>query len=329
MTATAPQHTRTAIRISTLLLVLAAAACDGEDPTGSTPPATQPKPVATVQLSPDETVIVESWMRQIELKLLAADGSTLNARPAEWSSSDTTVAVVSSSGPGTGQVVARGAGTAVVTAVVDGKAGTAAIEVEARRVERITLSRQTLTLGFMNSGWAGATATAQDGHYIPAAFTWSSSDTTVVSVDASGKMTALSPGSAVVTARAGEVRAHLQVTAADPVLAGNWTLVLRDVEDGETVCSVDGVSLRAIVAGMQVSGGTESWSNPTVTCPDVAAPIGALKGVIHRTSVSLAIGQWALDGAFQTADRIDGTARYYEDAAGVSVRTGRFVLVRG
>jgi hypothetical protein len=316
--------TATALRIPTLLLVLAASACDGEAPTGSTPPAQQPKPVATVQLSPDRTVIVEGWMRQMEMELFAADGTSLGARPALWSSSDTTVAVVSAEGA----VRARRAGTAVVTAQVEGRTGQATVEVEARRATRLSLSHHTLGLGFLQSAQVGATAAAQDGGYIDAKVTWTTSDSTVVAVDSTGRVTARSAGTASVKARVGDVVAEVYVSAAGPVLAGNWRLIVRDVENGETACSVDGVSVRAIVNGMQVSGGTESWSSPVVSCADLAAPSGAMQGLIQRTTVSLAIGAWMLDGTFTTADRIEGTARYYEDPMGFSVRTGRFLLVR-
>jgi uncharacterized protein YjdB len=248
------------------------------------------------------------------------------------------VATVAASSPGTADVRARSGGTAVITARVDGKEGRATIVVEARRVARIDLSQPVLGLEFTKSGWVGATTVAQDGHYIAATITWSSSDSTVVSVEPSGKMTARSPGSAFVTASVGEVRAEVYVTAAGPVLAGSWRLLVQDLEDGRTRCSVNGVHLRTIVSGTQVSGGSESWSSPSVACDVIGtegpftsphAPVGALQGSIHGTSVLLSIDGWTLNGAFTGPDRIEGSAQYYEAENGYMFpRVGRFVLVR-
>lgn len=328
---------KTTHRALPLLLALAAAACDnpaGEGNGGYTPP--QPKPLAALEVTPGEATILEGYMTQLEVAFRAADGTGLAARPVAWSSSDTTVAVVSESGT----VRARAAGEATITASAEGKEARAEIEVEALRAARLTLSHQQLHLAFGQTAQVGATAAAQDGSWFPAQVTWTTSTPEVATVDAQGRITGTGYGSASVKARVGDVVAEVYVTSQAPVLPGAWVLSVEGLEGGGTVCTVENAHLNLLLDGAWIAGGTQAWSDPRVSCAVAGgeppyttpfAPSGAATGWIAGKALSLRLNQsgWILNGEFTAAGRIEGTATYREDVdGGLRVRTGRFVLRR-
>lgn len=328
---------KTTHRELALLLVLAAAACDNpaaEGNGGQTPP--QPKPLAAIEVSPGGATILEGYMTQLQVAFRAADGSELAARPVTWSSSDTTVAVVSE----TGTVRARAAGEAIITAAAEGKASSAAIEVEALRATRLAVSQWQLHLAFGQTVQVGATATAQDGSWIPAQVTWTTSTPEVATVDAQGNVTGTGHGSASIKARVGDLVAEVHVTSQAPVLAGSWLLSVEGLQGEGVDCSVGNVHLALLVEGTSIAGGAQPWSDPRVSCevtggePPHAtplAPTGAATGWADGTRVVLHLHRsgWAFSGAFTAAGRIEGTAAYGEDSdGGLRIRTGRFVLRR-
>ena len=84
-----------------------------------------PAPVATVTVSPSSGTIYVDGTLQLTATLNDADGNTLTGRVVEWSSSNTSVATVTS----TGLVRGVGEGSATITARSEGKSGTATITV--------------------------------------------------------------------------------------------------------------------------------------------------------------------------------------------------------
>ena len=139
-----------------------------------------------------------------------------------WTSSDPKVLYVS---PG-GKVTAVGGGTATVTASVGGVSEESApITVTAEEqptdtVTSLTLDKYSLTL-YMNEEGEQLTATVQ-----PASFTgkivWKSSNTDVASVSGDGLVTAVGPGTCIISATAGDrhVSATVSVLAARVRVSG-------------------------------------------------------------------------------------------------------------
>ena len=129
-----------------------------------------------------------------------------------WTSSDPKVLYVS---PG-GKVTAVGGGTATITASVGGVSEESApITVTAEEqptdtVTSLTLDKYSLTL-YMNEEGEQLTATVQ-----PASFTgkivWKSSNTDVASVSGNGLVTAVGPGTCIISATAGN--RHVSATVA-------------------------------------------------------------------------------------------------------------------
>jgi uncharacterized protein YjdB len=95
-------------------------------PAAPVPPA-PPAPVAAVKVSPGTSTIETGQTLLLDVATVDASGSTLDGRTVSWTSSNTAVARVSSSGMVTGVA----AGTVTITATSEGKAGTAQVTVKA------------------------------------------------------------------------------------------------------------------------------------------------------------------------------------------------------
>ena len=83
-------------------------------------------PVASVSVSPAGVTISTGDVRDISATLRDASGNVLPARIVTWVTSDTAVAIVSTTGlpAGAAQVIGVGAGLATITATVEGRSGT-------------------------------------------------------------------------------------------------------------------------------------------------------------------------------------------------------------
>ncbi len=82
-------------------------------------------PVATVTVAPDTATLAAGAMRQYAATPKDSTGNTLAGRAVTWTSSDTTIAAVDT----TGMVRAAKVGTATITATAGGRAGTARVTV--------------------------------------------------------------------------------------------------------------------------------------------------------------------------------------------------------
>jgi uncharacterized protein YjdB len=126
-----------------------------------------------------------------------AFGVPLSDRPVAWSSSNSSVAAVST----TGQITAVSPGAVVITAAVEGVQGTVTVEVKRRTVASVAVATNG---NILNVGQTlTATATASDASGVTVAggpVLWSSSNSSVAAVSTSGQITAVSMGTAVITA---------------------------------------------------------------------------------------------------------------------------------
>ncbi len=180
-----------------------------------------PIPVTTIKLSQNSATI-----RVGEgLKLTATFDPADAAVPAvEWTSSDPEVANVDDNG----NVTAFSIGTARITATAADGSGISAyceITVEAILVEAIDLSSQSLNIQVGESVSLTAIVLPEDA--TDKAVIWSSSDESVATVDANGKVTALALGNATITASCGEATATCAVT----VVATEVESIQIDQED--------------------------------------------------------------------------------------------------
>ncbi|MGD8278947.1 MAG: Ig-like domain-containing protein, partial [Gemmatimonadota bacterium] len=175
-----------------------------------------PKPVASVSLIPQSASLQAGDSVRLQLVVKATDGSTLTGRTATWASSDTRIVVVRPSG----WVVALAAGTAAVSAVVEGFSAQAVISVRASSgvaVARVSVAPATSTLAVGDTLRFRATLTDATGQtLVGRVVTWTSNNTAVATVDGTGLVRALKAGSAIINAFSEGVSGAAQLTVAVP-----------------------------------------------------------------------------------------------------------------
>ena len=207
--------------------------------------------VAWIEITPAGGTIPQAigTSRQLGVVAHAADGTLVSVATVVWTSSDPAVASVSAAGV----LEAHAAGTTTIAADVDGRRATALVSVPTL-IARIDLDPTELTLGVGDARTIGATALDAQGAPLDRAFTWSSSNVAVATVDANGRVVATGAGSALITATSEGRTATARVT----VDGTQW--LLADAAGGPlpailyaTTVDVEGVP-RA--ARWEVTGGT-------------------------------------------------------------------------
>jgi uncharacterized protein YjdB len=176
-----------------------------------------PIPVATVSVTPSAPTLFVGGTQQLTAVPRDAAGTALAGRSVSWSSATPAVATVSTSGMVTGV----SAGTAVLTATVEGISGSVTVTVSNAPVASVTVSPTTVSL--VEGMVLALVATARDAAGTPLAgrpITWGSSNPAVVAVTASGVVSAVAPGTATVTAtaegRSGTVTVTVRAAALEP-----------------------------------------------------------------------------------------------------------------
>lgn len=204
-----------------------------------------------------------------------------------WTSSDPKVLYVA---PG-GKVTAVGGGSATVTATVGGTSDavtitvTAAAETPQETVSSIKLNKYSLTL-YMNEEGEQLTATIQPASFAKS-IVWNSSDTKVASVSDSGLVTAVGPGTCIISATAGD--RHVSATVS--VLAARVRVTGVSFDETEHKIPVRGTAkLTATITPADATVKTLVWTSDDPGIASVsrtgivtAVSVGTTK--IHATSV--------------------------------------------
>ena len=217
-----------------------------------------------------------------------ADGAVLTnpQKAVTWTSSDPKVLYVA---PG-GKVTAVGSGSATVTATVGGTSDAVTITVTAAEtpqetVSSIKLNKYSLTL-YMNEEGEQLTATIQPASFAKS-IVWNSSDTKVASVSDSGLVTAVGPGTCIISATAGD--RHVSATVS--VLAARVRVSGVSFDETEHKIPVRGTAkLTATIAPADATVKTLVWTSDDPGIASVsrtgivtAVSVGTTK--IHATSV--------------------------------------------
>ena len=237
------------------LLIGLAVACGKPEPDpghGQTTPS-QPQVVAVSSVSLDKTSVSLNVGESVTLAATVKPDNATN-KTVSWSSSNASVASVDASG----KVSAVAEGTATITAKAGDKTATCSVTVTKKvvAVESVTLDKSSLEL---NEGeTATLTATVKPDNASDKTVTWSSSKTSVATVDANGKVTAVAEGNATITAKAGNKSATCSVTVTKNVVAvESITLDKSSLElnEGETA------TLAATVPPDNATNKTVTWTS--------------------------------------------------------------------
>lgn len=178
---------------------------------GLTVQPTSGAPVATVSLTLASSTLAVGQTSQATAVLKDAGGAVLSGRSITYSSSNTAVAKVSTSG----LVTALATGTATISAVSEGKKGSSALTVQSNTnpVATVTVTLASASLLVGQTTLATPVMKDASGNLVSgAAVTWKISGGAYASVSSSGVVTAISAGQATVTATSGGVSGSAALT---------------------------------------------------------------------------------------------------------------------
>lgn len=252
-------------------------ACGGEGPTAPPPPA-PPAAVADVRLDVASLSLLVGQVRTLSVTATDATGATLGGRAVTWSSTDSTIASVNSSGT----VNALAAGTAIVSATVEGKVAAAPVTVALVPVASVAVIPGTASLFVGGTIDLAATAKDSSGNTLTGrAITWSSASSDVATVSSAGVVTALGAGTAVISATVeGKVGTATMTVSLVPVKEVTVSLSNGSVYVGATATATAVAldSARNALVGRAVSWAT---SNPAVAS---VSATGIITGVAPGTA---------------------------------------------
>ena len=202
--------------MSVAVLALIAACSDSTDA-----PVT-PRPVAVVAVSPATASVIVGQTVELSAVAKDEDGGVIAGRTVQWTSSNASIATVSTSGV----VTAVAEGVATVRATVDGKTGEAQIAVSPTPVAAVRLTPTTVLLAPPGARQVTAVALDANGNVLEGrTVEWSTDAPGVATVSATGLVQAVARGYAGITARVEGKWATTAVTVTDPEPAQQFDLV--------------------------------------------------------------------------------------------------------
>ena len=154
-------------------------------------------PVGSVVVSPQTASVPVGGAVQLSASVRDASGAELQGRLVGWTSSDETIAVVSSEGRVSGIKI----GTATITASSEGKSGTATVTVTAAPVASVNVTPPTASITVGQTTTLTAQTLDANGNALTGrAVAWASSNAGVATVSDAGVVTGVAPGDATITA---------------------------------------------------------------------------------------------------------------------------------
>ncbi len=249
-----------------IILAIGVAACTAGDraitsPTGDPSFAvSSSSTVASVVLSPSSASGSIGQSAQFTASAYTASGAKVNST-ATWTSSDSTVVSVN----GTGFATAIGAGSATLTATINGVRGQAQTTVSGDPIASIAISPSSIAGNVGQQAQFKATLTGASGSVLTGRrVVWTTSNAAVVSVDTTGFATGIGAGSATITATSGGKSASAGVTvsgtggtAVSPVAT---ITVTPGTISGNVGQSAQFTATVKDVNGNVLSGQTITWS---------------------------------------------------------------------
>lgn len=199
---------------------LALAGCSGSgEPSGP-----QPVAVASVSIVAPPTSIQLGGSATLSAQAKDAAGGVVTGKTFTWSSGNVAVATVAADGT----VTAVGLGAATITAATDGRSGSAAIDVTPVPAAGVNVTLSAAQIAQGQTAQATAVVVDAAGRTLPGrTVTWTSSQQSIATVDANGRVTAVAPGGPVSIIAATEgVSGSAQLFVAAAVACGGGTLQL-------------------------------------------------------------------------------------------------------
>lgn len=163
----------------------------------------------TVSIAPTTIRVPVNGAVNVSGTAFDCNGNSIKSKTINFTSANTAVATVTTSG----QVIGVSVGQTTVSAVANGKEGTAQVTVTPEAAQTVTVSPATTTLRLTNQKVFTATAKNAAGSVITGrTFRWSSSNSSIASVDQTGNVIALTPGNVVIAADADGIIGNASLT---------------------------------------------------------------------------------------------------------------------
>ncbi len=311
-----------------LLAVTAAiTACSGDSSSG--PP---PNTVAVVEVTPSSATLNVGESQQFVASPKNSVGAVVAGKSATWSSSNQTAATVDVAG------LVRGvaAGTATISATVDGKSGAASVTVITPPVAAVALAPGSLTLTVSGSSQLTATLTDAAGTTLTGrTVTWSTANAAVATVNGTGVVTGVAIGSTVITATS-EGRSASVPVAVIPNTTVASTVSGRVVEaadaPGIAGARVTAQDLNAAVVATTTADANGNWSLPGLALGSVLEFVISATGYVSVTVASTTVtGALTIENAplARTSAATGGLGGRVRDAStNAAITTGAAVELR-
>ena len=254
---------------------------DGGELTGNVPQSGVTYKVTEVTLDKD-SLTLEVGGSETLTATITPDNAT--EQDVAWSSDNENVAKVEN-----GKVTAVGAGSTTIKATVDGKSAECSVTVNAPAtvpVTGVSLNKTELTLTEGNS--ETLTATVEPSDAANKNVTWTSSNTSVATVDTNGKVTAVGAGEATITVTTadGGFTDTCEVTVKVPVTGVTLDKTSLSLEVGDTA------QLSATVQPEEATNKAVTWtsSNTGVATVDTNGKVTAVGAGTAQITVTTADG---------------------------------------
>src|SRR5256714_170731 len=268
------------IALAALAVAAGVVACER-----TTSPIGPPAAVVSVDLTPPSATVQVGQTVQVTAIPRDANGNALSDRAVTWTSSNTSVAIVSPTGLVTGVV----AGSATITATSEGKSGTASITVTNVPVATVDVTPPTATVQAGQTAQLTATPRDANGAALSGrTVTWSSSNTSVATVTSAGLVSGVTPGSATITAASEGKSGTSSITVTNiPVATVSVSPPTASIQQGQTV------QLTATLKdanGNTLSGRTVTWSSSNTSVATVSTS-GLVSGVTPGSATITAMSE--------------------------------------
>jgi uncharacterized protein YjdB len=242
-------------------------------------------PVETVVVTPPTSSVAVGGAVQLSASVRDASGAELPGRLVGWSSSDETIAVVSSSG----RVSALKTGSVTITASSEGKSGTAAVTVTAAPVATVTVTPPTASVTVGQTVTLTAQTLDVGGNQLAGRpITWSTSSATVATVTQAGVVTGVGPGTATITAtsegKSGTATVTVTAVPVATVTVAPGTLPLQVGQTG-TLSATTRDAANNVLTGREVT-----WTSSNTGVATVA-PNGTVTAVAPGTATITAASE--------------------------------------
>ena len=258
--------------------VVASCTVDGKTATATI--TVVPSPVAFLEVTPGAGIVVVGKSMQLVGTPLDSNGAVVAGHQVQWTTPDSSIATVSTSGAVVGHVE----GTANVIAISGGKAAFAKINVSKQPpapVGSISIRLDDATLNVGQLAHASATTTDINGQVVTGrSITWSVDNSSVISaVSTSGdkaNVTGRGTGVAVLTATSEGKSASVSVSVAmAPVQTVVVNLAATTILPGQTT---QATATLTDALGNVLTGRTVTWSSIDPSIATVS-PVGVITGV--------------------------------------------------